>query len=115
LVGQRQAGIWLARKQRRTTGTRDRVEFDGPAVLAREEARGDVVGFLHTHPSFAARPSQRDIDTMRAWAGALGKPLVCLIRGADGLAGYRFDDDEAPGVRMSRIELFARGAIVAID
>lgn len=52
---------------------------------------------------------------MRAWVGAFGKPLLCLIRGTDGLAAYRFDADDSPGLRLPRIEAFPRGALVAID
>jgi proteasome lid subunit RPN8/RPN11 len=91
------------------------VEFDGPAVLAREERRHDVVGFLHTHPGFAASPSRRDVATMQAWVSAFGKPLVCLIRGSDGLKGYRFDDYEASGIPLATVEEFPRGIIVGVD
>ena len=91
------------------------VEFDGPAVLAREERRHDVVGFLHTHPGFAASPSRRDVATMQAWVSAFGKPLVCLIRGADGLKGYRFDDFESSGIPLATVEEFPRGIIVGVD
>jgi hypothetical protein len=91
------------------------VEFDGPAVLAREERRHDVIGFLHTHPRFAASPSRRDVVTMQAWVSAFGKPLLCLIRGADGLKGYRFDDFESPGAPLLAVEEFPRGIIVGVD
>ena len=91
------------------------VEFDGAAVLAREEKRRDIVGFLHTHPGFLAQPSQRDIATMQAWVSAFGKPLLCLIHGTDGLAGYVFTADDSPGERVPQVESFTRGAIVAID
>lgn len=115
LVGKRQGRIWLARKLRRSTGSPSRVEFDGLAILSREESRQDVIGFLHTHPKCAALPSGRDIDTMQAWVGALGKPLVCLIAGTDGLAGYRFSTDDSLGERLTAVELFPRGVIVAVD
>ena len=91
------------------------VEFDGPATLAREERRHDVVGFLHTHPQFAASPSRRDVATMRAWVMAFGKPLLCLIRGSDGLVGWRFDDDRSTGTRLLAVEEFPRGLIVGVD
>jgi len=114
LVGQRRGRVWHARKLRRTVGEPARVEFDGLAVLAREEQRHDVVGFLHTHPNFPAEPSQRDIDTMHAWVSALGKPLVCLIAGTDGLAGFLFADDDSRGVRLMQVETFPRGVMVAV-
>lgn len=52
---------------------------------------------------------------MQAWVGALGKPLTCLIAGADGLAGYRFSTDDSRGERLSAVELFPPGAIVSVD
>lgn len=115
LVGRRRGRIWYARRTGRCVGEIASVEFDGPAVLDREERRHDVVGFLHTHPSSDAVPSRRDLDTMRAWVGAFGKPLLCLIDGCDGLAGYRFDDDESSGLRLSAVERFPRGVVIAVD
>ena len=91
------------------------MEFDAAAALEREERRGDVVGFLHTHPCGSARPSRRDIDTMQAWCSAFGKPLLCVIRGADELAGCRFDDDESPGERLLLVETFPRGVVIGVD
>lgn len=115
LVGQRRGRIWHARKVERCVGEPDRVAFDGPAVLAREESRGDVVGFLHTHPSCAALPSRRDLHTMRAWVSAFGKPLICLIDGRDGLYGYRFDDDRSDGGPLLAVEVFPRGVVIGVD
>jgi proteasome lid subunit RPN8/RPN11 len=115
LVGRRNGRIWLARRERHSTGERTRVHFDGAAVLAREEARGDVVGFLHTHPEGPAAPSARDIRTMHAWCGAFGKPLLCLIDGPAGLAGWRFDDDETTGERLECVAVFPRGIVIGVD
>jgi proteasome lid subunit RPN8/RPN11 len=112
LVGQRRGRLWRARRLRRSVGQPTRVEFDGRAVLAREERRGDVIGFLHTHPGFRALLSKRDVDTMRAWVSAFGKPLLCLIDGTDGLAGYLFDSDDSPGERVVQVERFPGGLIV---
>jgi hypothetical protein len=107
--------LWYARRLRRTVGGPARVQFDGLAVLAREEKRRDIIGFLHTHPEFPAEPSQRDIATMQAWVSSFGKPLLCLIRGTDGLAGYLFDSDGSRGERLAQAEQFSRGAIVVLD
>jgi proteasome lid subunit RPN8/RPN11 len=115
LIGQHRGRVWHAKKIARAIGAPASVDFDGPGVLAREEARGDVVGFLHTHPTFAARPSERDVKTMRAWVSAFGKPLICLIDGTDGLHGYRFDDDESGGIRLETVEVFARGVVIGVD
>jgi proteasome lid subunit RPN8/RPN11 len=84
-------------------------------VLEREERRGDVVGFLHTHPGMSAHPSRRDIGTTRAWTSALGMPLLCVIDGEDGLLGWRFDDDGPEGVRLLAVEAFPRGIIIGVD
>lgn len=115
LVGEYRGGIWYARRMARTSGDVASVTFDGPAILAREEQRRDVVGLLHTHPHCFATPSQRDIDTMQAWVSAFGKPLLCLIEGTDGLAGYRFTSDDARGQRVTKVQRFARGVMIAVD
>jgi hypothetical protein len=91
------------------------VEFDGAAVLTREEKRRDIIGFLHTHPGLPAKPSPRDIATMQAWVSAFGKPLLCLIAGTDCLAGFCFDSDASRGERLAQVEAFPRGFIVAVS
>jgi proteasome lid subunit RPN8/RPN11 len=91
------------------------VRFDGRWVLEREERRGDVLGFLHTHPDGHAYPSTRDVRTMRAWCSAFGKPLLCLIASAEGVRGFRFDDDESKGVELATVEIFPRGVVIGVD
>lgn len=115
LVGLRKSRVWYARRMGRCLGKPASVEFDGASVLAREEGRHDVVGFLHTHPSSPAVPSQRDLDTMRAWVGAFGKPLLCVIAGTTGLCGYRFDTDQSQGRRLETVEFFPRGIVIGVD
>ncbi len=115
LVGSRRGWIWCARRMKARSGAPAQVEFDGPWALCREETRHDVVGFLHTHPGMLARPSCRDIRTMRAWCSAFGKPVLCLISGSDGLRAYRFDDHESAGVELKIVEKFPRGLIVALE
>jgi proteasome lid subunit RPN8/RPN11 len=115
LVGERRGRVWRCRRLRPTRGEPSQVAFDGPAALAREERRGDVVGFYHTHPGGPPRPSRRDVRTMRAWASAFGKPLVCLIESDGKLAGWRFNDDESAGVAMAAVERFPRGVVIAVD
>jgi proteasome lid subunit RPN8/RPN11 len=83
--------------------------------LEREEKHGDIVGFLHTHPDGPASPSGRDVRTMRAWCGAFGKPLLCLIVDPDGVRGYRFDDDTSEGQALDIAETFARGVVIGVD
>jgi proteasome lid subunit RPN8/RPN11 len=115
LVGERRGPLWYARRVRPTSGDPASVAFDGAWALRREERRGDVVGFLHTHPDGFPRPSARDVRTMRAWSGAFGKPLLCVIVTAGQAAGYQFDDDESGGVPVARLELFAPGVVVGVD
>lgn len=115
LVGERRGRIWYARRWTKTVGRPIDVEFDAAAVIEREERRGDVVGFLHTHPNSPAAPSRRDLHTMRAWASCFGKPLLCVIDGTDGPAAWRFDDDESSGERLPAVEMFKRGVVIAVD
>jgi proteasome lid subunit RPN8/RPN11 len=115
LVGRHQGRLWFGRRVRRSAGARASVRFDGRWVLEREERRGDVLGFLHTHPDGPAYPSARDVRTMRAWCSAFGKQLLCLIASAEGVRGYRFDDDESKGVELATVEIFPRGVVIGVD
>lgn len=115
LLGRRRGRIWYARRISRKSGEPAHVEFDASAVLHREETQGDVVGFLHTHPNTPAQPSDRDLKTMRAWVSAFGKPLLCLIEGTDGLAGYRFDDDASDPQQLLLVEAFPRNVVIGVD
>ena len=115
LVGSRRGPIWYARQITSSAGDPARVEFDGLRVLAREERRRDVVGFYHTHPTFPASPSARDVRTLQAWVSAFGKPLLCVIEGTDGLRAWRFDDDRSTGIPLRAIEQFARGVLIGVD
>ena len=96
-------------------GEHVQVAFDGDRVLQREERRGDVLGFFHTHPDGPPAPSRRDVRTMRAWSSAFGKPLICLIASPDGTAGFRFDHDESNGVPLKIVEVFPRGVVIGVD
>jgi proteasome lid subunit RPN8/RPN11 len=113
LTGQRRGGVWLLRRRSYSTGQPASVTFNAAWVLAREELRGDVLGFLHTHPSGLPRPSARDVRTMRAWCTAFGKPLLCLIAAKRGMAGYVFDGEEVD--EAVRIVHFDRGAMVVVE
>ena len=115
LLGQAKGIVLYARRSNRSVGGPASVEFDPYWVLEREETKGDVVGFYHTHPCYKAQPSKRDIDTMRAWVSAFGKPLLCAIEGVDGLKGYRFDAERTDGELIDSTERFSRGVVVGID
>ncbi len=103
----------MLRRCRHAVGEPDTVAFNAPWVLKREEGRGDVQGFLHTHPTRWASPSLRDVRTMRAWAVSLGKPLLCLIAAHRRIAGYVFEGDHRPMV--DRIVDFASGITVVVE
>jgi hypothetical protein len=101
LIGKRQGDAWQVRRRRPTCqGKFASVEADWAWALEREEQRGDVAGFWHTHPRGAGVvPSERDRRTMQAWCSALGKPLLCLIADGVQLAGYLFSDENCQPVR----------------
>jgi proteasome lid subunit RPN8/RPN11 len=115
LLGEHRGRIWFCRRVRQVRGERVSVCFDGAWALQREEKHGDVVGFLHTHPDGPALPSGRDVRTMRAWCGAFGKALVCVIAGTEGMRGYRFDDDESAGEALAIAQAFPRGVVIGVD
>jgi len=62
-----------------------------------------------------AAPSNRDVQTMRAWVSCLGKPLLCVIESGDVLGAYRFADDEDDGQTLDAVERFPRNAVVAVE
>lgn len=80
-------------------GSPGQVSFDWEKIMEREDSHGDIVGFYHTHPSFPGTPSSTDYATMGAWTLSLGRPLLCLIEGTDGLNANWFKDDESEHVR----------------
>jgi proteasome lid subunit RPN8/RPN11 len=100
LVGKINSPFWMGELWGYNEGSPASVDFHPTWVYQWEDARDDddlgiVLGFYHTHPGFAAVPSDRDIRTMRAWVLSLGRPLLCVIRGVDGLRAYWFMDDES--------------------
>ena len=115
LIGERRGKVYLGQLLQRTTGKPESVDFDAAAALVREESHGDVIGFLHTHPSCEAQPSRRDVNTMRAWVGSFGKPLLCLIEGTDGLRAYLFETDTSPGRLLALVERFPNDRLVIVN
>ena len=116
LTGVRRGRIWLVRRRRRMLGAAASVEADWRWALEREERHGDVVGFYHTHPPGAGVvPSERDVRTMRAWCGAFGKPVVCVIACGNRIRSTLFVTDEDAGRRLALTEVFAHGVIVAVE
>jgi hypothetical protein len=89
---------WFGVGQWHKEGQPAHVQFDGPRVMEREEEYGDIIGFFHTHPKMTASPSGIDYRTMGAWTVSFGKPLVCCIKGTNGLKAHWFIDDETEHV-----------------
>lgn len=112
ITGQRRGRLWYGRLQRRQVGQPASVEFDWAWVMDREERRGDVLGFYHTHPTGLAKPSRRDIRTMQGWVSCLGKPLLCLIDSQTALAAYIFQSDEDEGAALAEVQRFPRNVII---
>lgn len=102
ILGVRQGRFWVGRLKYMSTGEPHRVPFQADDVFERELECHDVLGFLHTHPTTAATPSQTDLATMQAWVTALGKPLICGIRGVDGLKTYLFPKESNRNFQISK-------------
>ena len=92
LVGARRGATWRAKRVRYSRGETASVRAEGAWALEREEIRGDVIGFFHTHPMGGLSPSARDVRTMRAWCDAFDNILICFIATPDHLGAWRFDD-----------------------
>lgn len=114
LLGETTGGVWHAKMMWRRTGEPASVDFDWHKVLTREEKKGDVVGFYHTHPNGLKSPSARDDRTMDAWSTCFGKPLLCLISDGDGIGGWVYDADKDGRTRLSEVHKFRNHWLVAI-
>ncbi|HEY7347006.1 MAG TPA: Mov34/MPN/PAD-1 family protein [Ktedonobacterales bacterium] len=116
LTGSRRGRVWLTRRCHPAQGAPMSVEADWRWALRREERYGDVIGFYHTHPFTAgASPSERDVRTMRAWCGAFGKPMLCVIACGTQAQTTLFANDEDEGQVLTITECFAGGLIVAVE
>ena len=78
LVGIQLNPFCFARLVRKEKGTPGSVEFNWEWVLEREEKKGDVLGFYHTH-SHGMEISGRDVKTMMTWVSCFAKTLLCII------------------------------------
>ena len=93
ILGKRRGKFWHGRLINETEGEPAKVDFDGDYVLRREESHNDVLGWIHLHPHMSAIPSNTDDITMESWATCFGKPLICGIRGNEGLRLYLYFSD----------------------
>lgn len=89
----RSTSKWRASRTKYSLGEPACVEYDWDWVLRREEAKGDILGFVHTHPFSCASPSITDYTAMKGLVMCFGRPMLCAIRGTDGLRAHWFFDD----------------------
>ena len=89
MLGRKGGYFTRGRLVKKVTGKPALVKFNGQWALEREEKKGDVVGFWHTHPDGSLKLSKRDIKTMQAWVSCFGKPLLCVIQSASYEAAHR--------------------------
>ena len=115
LLGERTDSIWLAKMSWRSRGTETSVLFNGERVLAREEAKGDVIGFYHTHPEGFTNPSGRDDKTMFAWSFCFGKPLLAVIATSAGLRAWIYNANDESRQAVSSIVPFKGSWLVAVE
>lgn len=108
LLGKRWNKFWQGTKFYQGKGTPTRVNFDGSFVLEREETEGDVLGFYHTHPNLSNYPSSIDDETMHGWVSCFGRPLLCAIKGSNGLKFWLYFDDESRPRAVKHIRLGKR-------
>lgn len=91
LVGRTLGKFWYGIATDHRSGTPVRVLFNYQRVYDQELAYGDVIGFFHTHPNMISNMSDTDYATMCGWTNALGKRLMCVIEGKDGMSNHVFD------------------------
>lgn len=100
--------LWYGHLSHESEGHPGAVGFPYQWVMDREESKGDIVGFMHTHPGMMASPSLRDDATMHQWVMCFGKPLLCLIEGNNGLRGYLYFDDESDPIPCYTVKQFGQ-------
>lgn len=106
LLGENEGYFWWGRGDDKTTGIIGQVKFDANYVINQDEVYENVIGFYHTHPGMGASPSDRDHRTMKAWVCCLGKPLICIIKGCDGVRAWLYRDDESAPWECRQVKKF---------
>ena len=102
LMGKRIGRFWCGRPVGYQLGLPSEVRFDPDFVWNNADK---IVGWIHTHPVSPASPSKTDHATMTAWITSLGKPLLCSIKGSDGLRAWWFFHDNKKPVEGSIFQI----------
>jgi hypothetical protein len=107
LVGSNLENKWRVRKLNKSDGNSFSVSFDWSWVIKHEEKTSEICGWYHTHPNMRALPSEVDNKTMAAWVSCLGKPLLCVIEGRDGIKPYLYEKDNEKPILLSFCKRYA--------
>lgn len=84
-------------------GQPTQVFFDFNKVINKEKSSGGLIGFYHTHPNMDNHYSFTDKVTMEGWVDMMGRPLVCLIEGQNGLAFYQCFNNKKNQFKMGNL------------
>jgi len=77
-----------------TIGEPHEVRLAWDKVLDREETKGDIVGFYHTHPNSSGNfYSEKDRVTMTDWCSCFGKLLYCVIKSKTATKTFHFNKE----------------------
>lgn len=108
LVGTREDGAWVvedALPLRNTHNAASYFEFDPEELLRHDLEWGErIIGAYHSHPGGPARPSQTDIDNMRANDASPWVWLILSPRGATALGAPPGGSWRSAGVAAFRME-----------
>ena len=86
------------------------VDFDWRKIFKNKDK---IIGFNHTHPGMSNLPSDIDEVTMIGWVKALGKPLICGIKG-DTQAMYLYERCSDKKVRWHLVPFKRVGNFIKI-
>jgi hypothetical protein len=94
---------WIGKKFFFNEGSLVRVGFDYNKVMELNK-KIPLLGVYHTHPNMKAYPSIIDDNTMNTWFNTMGKPLICLIKGSDGLKNWVWWNDELTDLYEGKVK-----------
>jgi len=91
-------------------GSPGSVDFDWEKVIRH---RDSIIGFNHTHPGSMNLPSDTDDFTMTGWVKALGKPLLCGIKGSEQRM-YMYERGSDKTVHSCRVPIKVFGKFIIV-